>query len=228
MTGGEILLGQSVFEWLTLYGYWVLPLLILALGPVAGFTAGVFASLGVFNPFIIFAICVSTTVTTDSLFYALGKYGGRFLNRFKRSRRILYKIHKAEHAPGNSWMRTFREHFIKIFFFIKISPTVAIPEFVAVVSGVVNIKFRRFLTSSFLGQVVWIGVLISMGYYFGGAIQDVRFLVNSTGIIFATLFFFVFLYIRFVHQYFVGKMSRIMVSIKELLSSSTTDDQMEM
>ena len=220
MTGGELLLGQSMFQWLTMYGYWVLPILIILLGPIAGFTAGVFASLGVFNPFAVFAIWLVTTTTTDGLLYALGKFGRKILTRFKRSRHILYRIHKAEHSSEDNWVTIFRKHFIKIFFFIKISPTVTITDVLAVVSGVLNIKFKRLYIASFLGQIIWSGVFVSMGYYFGGAIQDIEFLVNTTGVVLFALFLLVFVYIRFIHQYLMGKMSIIVTSIRDLLSKT--------
>jgi len=221
MTGGELLLSQSLFDWLTAYGYFVLPLLILLFGPVAGFTAGIFASLGVFNPFVVFGIWVITTTTIDSLLFALGKFGEHILRKFKRSRRVLEKINELENNSENTWVNVLKDHFIKIFFFLKISPTVVVSDSLAVVAGVLDIKFRRLYIASFLGQIIWSGIFLSFGYYFGGAIQDIKFLINTTGIILGIGFIIVLLYVKFFHKYFVLKLSYIFTSIKDLFSKNS-------
>jgi len=227
MSGGELLLGQSLFEWLSTYGYFVLPVLIVLFGPVAGFTAGFLSSLGVFNPFIVFAIWVLTTTTTDSLLFALGRFGRGFLKKFKRSRRLLRKLEIEADREGGTWISVFKKHFVKIFFFLKISPTVTISDVGAVVAGILNIEFRRMYIATFLGQLIWSGIFLSLGYYFGGAIQDINFLINTTGIILSVGFILVFLYIRFVHQYLMIKLSSTVVAIKDLVSKESPHDQDE-
>ncbi len=217
MVGGEIILGHSLFEWISLYGYYILPLLIVFLGPLAGFAGGFFASLGIMNPFAVFAIWVVTTTTTDSLFFVLGKFGRKILNKFKRSREIVERIHQAEEASDDNWVKVFRTHFIKIFFFVKISPTVTITDVLAVIGGLLDIEFRRLYIASFLGQLIWSGMFVAMGFYFGGAVQDISFLINTSGLVFAGVFIIGFLYVRYAHQYFASKMSTTMLAIKDVI-----------
>lgn len=220
MTGGELLLGQSLFGWLSTYGYFIFPALLIFFGPIAGFTAGMFASLGIFNPFLLFAIWIVTTTTIDSLLFFLGKFGRSILGRSKRARRILYKLQIAEQSETTTWIGVFKRHFIKIFFFLKISPTVSISDGVAIVAGALNIKFARLWIGSFLGQIIWSGVFLSLGYYFGGAIQDINFLINTTGIVLSLGFIVVFIYIKFVHKYLMLKLSSIIGAIRDLFAKN--------
>ncbi|PIP87273.1 hypothetical protein COW81_00960 [Candidatus Campbellbacteria bacterium CG22_combo_CG10-13_8_21_14_all_36_13] len=222
MTGGELLLGQSLFDWLTAYGYFILPVIILLFGPVGGFVAGFLASLDVFNPFAVFGIWVITTTTVDSFLFALGKFGEHLLRKFKRSRKILEKITELENNSENTWVNVLKDHFVKIFFFLKISPTVAISDSLAIVAGVLDIKFSRLYTASFLGQIIWSAVFISFGYYLGGVIQDIKFLINTTGIILGLGFIITLLYIKFLHGYFMSKLSNIFLSIKDLFSKNSS------
>ncbi len=220
MTGEEFWLGQSVFEWLSAYGYYVLPILIIFLGPVAGFTAGFFASLGALNPFIVFLVWFFTTTTTDALLFSLGKFGRGLLNRFKRSRGVVEKIDMLEHGPGVSWVNFIKEHYIKLFFFVKISPTVTISDMLAVVGGLLDVEFKRHYIASIMGQMIWSGVFVSMGYYFGGAIQDTSFLINTTGIILGSIFIITVIYIKFLHKHISQKFDDVLIRLKDLFINS--------
>jgi len=216
MTGGELILGQSVFEWLSMYGYYIFPVIIIFLGPVGGFAGGVFASLGALNPFVLFVIWFFTTTGTDALLFALGKFGRNILNKFKWSRRVVQRIHDSEHSPDTTWVNVIKEHYIKLFFFIKISPTVSLSDTLAVIGGLLNVEFKRHYIASVMGQIIWSGTFISLGFYFGGAIQDVNFLINTTGIVLGVFLVFAFLYVKFIHRRVMNKFGNVIIFLKSI------------
>lgn len=217
MTGGELFLGQSAFEWLSSYGYYILPLLVVTLGPIAGFAGGFVASLGALNPFAVFGIWYITTVTTDSLFFALGRSGRSFLEKFKWTARLVDKL---DNERESSWLQRIEVHYVKLFIFLKISPTVTLSDILAVIGGFIGVSFRRQLTASLIGQLFWSGVFVAAGYYFGGAFEDTGALLNMIFILLGMCALVYIVYVRFVHVLVVKLFGDTVSTLKSLKRKS--------
>ncbi len=215
MTGQELFFGQSLFQWLSEYGYYIYPLLVIALGPVAGFAGGFFASISSLNPFTFFLIWFVTTTTTDASLFWLGRRGQGFLKRFPKSRRIIARIEEAEHTPGTSWVNVVKDHYGKLFFFLKVSPTVALTDILAVIGGMLGVAFKRHYIASFFSQIIWSGIFVGLGYYLGGAVQDARFLINTTGLVLGAFLIILFLYAKFMHDRIMRKWGDAIIYMKE-------------
>lgn len=206
MTGVETvpILGHSLVEWLSLYGYWILfPLLVIE-GPVVGFTAGILISYGVFNPVLVFIIYVLGTTVSDTVLYFLARNSVPVLNRFSYSRRIISAIREDQENPERGWTDILEEHFVRFFIFAKVTPTVAISEALAIAAGILRISPRKVYMGIIVGQPIWSAAILALGFYFGNTIQDFSFVFNVTGIIMTVLVVSLVLYFVFYDQVIKG------------------------
>jgi membrane protein DedA with SNARE-associated domain len=150
------------------FGYWavVIALLLENMGiPVPGETTLLFASFLAWSehrlhlPVIIVAgICACTI--GDNIGYAIGYRGGRpLLERYQH----IFRIRKRTIELGE---RLFAKHgAVTVFFarFIFGMRIVAGP-----MAGVLRMPWRKFAVFNFLGAVVWVSVISTVGYLFGG------------------------------------------------------------
>lgn len=157
------LLRNAVVE----YGYWAVAgtLLLENAGvPVPGETILLLASFLAYSENqlqLSWIIVVATVAATlgDNLGFALGYYGGRRLQvRYQR----IFRISDPTLTRGED-------------LFIKYGPaTVFFARFVfgmriitGPLAGVLRMPWRRFLAFNFLGAVLWVTVISSVGYLFG-------------------------------------------------------------
>ncbi len=151
--------GQQIFEFLSSYGYWgMLPLMIIE-GPVVTIVAAMLASLGAFSWLIVFILSVVGDVAGDLVLYGLGyKYGMGFVRGIGKYMGITEKlVLKME--------KYFEIHGGKTIFAVKSTTGLCWATFTA--AGIAKMNFNRFLKYSFLGGLVWSGLLVAMGYFYG-------------------------------------------------------------
>jgi membrane protein DedA with SNARE-associated domain len=166
------------------FGYWavVICLLLENMGiPVPGETTLLFASFLAWSehqlhlPVIIVAAIGACTVG-DNIGYAIGYRGGRnLLERYKH----FFRISDRTVTMGE---RLFARHgAVTVFFarFIFGMRIIAGP-----LAGVLRMPWRKFAIFNFLGAVMWVTVISSLGYVFGGQWDKlVRLLGRANAII---------------------------------------------
>lgn len=200
MPGSETILGISLLGWLSTYGYWVMVPLMIIEGPIVGFTAGVLTALGVFNPIGVFVAFVVASAVTDTVLYILGRYGSPILMKIPHIRAVIQAARDDMHLHEDGWPHLFKQHFTKMFFLTRITPTFSISGALVALAGVFHISPRRVALGFLLAQPFWSAAVIAFGYYFGSVITDVSYMFQVTGIILGVFGILVIVYYIFFHH----------------------------
>jgi len=149
------------------YGYWAVAVALLVENagvPVPGETVLLLASFMAYaerDLRLSWIIAVGTIAATlgDNLGFALGYYGGRpLLERYQS----VFRIPRKTLARGENLFARFGA--VTVFFarFVFGMRIITGP-----LAGVLRMPWRRFLLFNFLGAVVWVTVISSVGYLFG-------------------------------------------------------------
>ena len=218
MAGAEAvpILGSSLVQWLSVYGYWVMfPLLVIE-GPIVGFTAGVLISYGVFNPIAVFVVFVLATTVTDTIIFFTARYSETFLRTFKYPKKIIAAIRAEQDTEERGWTDQLEDHFLKFFLFAKIAPTVAVTEILIIAAAILRIPTRKIYIGNLFGQPVWSAAVLAFGFYFGRTLQDASFLLNTASTVMTSLIIFLLIYIIFYDELIADTaFGKMITSIKE-------------
>ena len=120
------------------------------------FVAGAVAAAGGMDPVLLGAILIAAALCGDNVNYWIGRFLGPRLFRFKGwlKQENLDRTH--------AFMERHGPKAIVIARFVPVVRT-----FVPFVSGLGRLTYLRFLGFSVLGALLWVGLLLSAGYYFG-------------------------------------------------------------
>ncbi len=170
------------------YGLWTYGLLFLIVFLETGivvtpflpgdsllFAAGAIAATGALDPFVLFVLLTVAAILGDSLNYAIGcRLGPRV---FKEEYRFLNRKHlERTHA-------FYEKHGGKTIILARFVPIVR--TFAPFVAGIGRMSYRRFLIFNVVGGVVWVGLFVYAGYFFGNLPWVKQ---NFTAVIMAIIF----------------------------------------
>ncbi|HUM05610.1 MAG TPA: DedA family protein [Terriglobales bacterium] len=164
-------MGHAVFDalrtFIAHYGYWAVALALLCENagiPVPGETTLLLASFLAYSEHQLhlgWIIMVATLAATagDNLGYALGRHGGRpLLNRYQRVFRVPQRsLDRGEDLFARYGAATI--FFARFIFGMRV--------FAGPLAGVLRMPWRAFALFNFLGAVVWVSVIATVGYLFG-------------------------------------------------------------
>jgi len=150
-TGTYVILALIVFAET---GLVVMPLLP---GDSLLFAAGAFAGLGSLNPWVLFFLLTAMAIIGDTVNYWIGAWVGP--RAFSGEIRWLKKEYlDRTHA-------FFAKHGGKTIILARFVPIIR--TFAPFVAGVGTMNYPRFLTYNVVGAVVWVGIFVWLGYFFG-------------------------------------------------------------
>lgn len=141
------------------WAYLLLMLLVMVEGPVATLAGAVAASTGLVKPVGVFFAASAGNLLADILWYTLGylgkiewlhRYGGYLGMRENLLRRVEKDIQR---------------NAARLLFLAKLTLGFTIPVLVA--TGLARVPVRRWLLVLLLGETIWTGALVLVGYYFG-------------------------------------------------------------
>jgi len=177
------LLGFDVQAFLIAFGLWAAAVIIFAESSIVFFlpgdsflfAAGLVASQGYINIYLLIIICIIAAILGNNFGYFLGrKLGERF---FSRDRGFLFKkeyVTKAQHYYESYGALT-----IVMARYIPIVRT-----FAPIVAGIVKMNYSAFLFFNFVGSLLWVISLCLLGYFLGRAVPDIeKYVVLIAGII---------------------------------------------
>lgn len=121
------------------------------------FAAGTFAALGALDPWVVFILLSLAAILGDTANYWLGKKIGP--RAFDGSLRFL----KREHLRRTE--EFYARHGRKTIILARFVPIVR--TFAPFVAGIGTMHYGRFLTYNVVGGVLWVGVFVFGGYFFG-------------------------------------------------------------
>ena len=185
--------GQQIFQFLSEYGYWVIfPLMILE-GPMTTIMAGILASLGAFNVWVVLAISIVADIFGDIFLYGIGKkWGFGFVEKLGKYIGITRKrVDKVD--------KFFRKHGGKAVFMAKSTTGLCFTTFI--VAGIVEMDFKKFIKYSILGGLAWSGFLVGMGYFYGYLWREIRQYIEWAGWLISGLAIFSFVIIIIYKKY---------------------------
>lgn len=127
------------------------------------FTAGILASQGFLNIWILLLGCLIASILGDSVGYWSGKkYGRKLFDRdagffFKKKRLYDAEIFYEKHG----------KYTIIIARFIPVIRT-----FAPIVAGIGNMKYSSFISYNIFGGIFWVSLMLLSGYFLGGMIPN--------------------------------------------------------
>ncbi len=185
---------DQVVELLRQYGYFLLFPLTIIEGPIVTIIAGLFVTLGIFNPATAYAIVVLGDVVGDSFWYAVGRWGG---GPISRSLERFFGIQQASIEKAKE--RIERNRFKSTALF-KISQGIGFAGFIA--AGMARVHFPLFIGACLLVTLVQAAFFLLVGMAFGSAYNQIGtyFDYAAGGIIALAVAFLVVWYFRKVRQ----------------------------
>ncbi len=147
--------------------YGITVLLACAEGPILSMIFGVLLKLGYFSFFPVYAALMIGDLIGDVVWYQIGyRYGHGFIRRFGKYFDISEEsVLKVKHI--------FHRHKDSILFISKITNGFGFALVTLMTAGMVKIPFWRYLGINLVGQFVWTGILLGVGYFFGNLYQQV-------------------------------------------------------
>ena len=161
----DFMRSQGLQEW----GVWSYPLLVLLViieGPVVTLLAAVAASLGYMRlPLVMLCALVGSAIA-DAFWYTLGYMHAE--ERILRYGRWLgLRRHHVEQLQTEMQL-----HAPKLLFFAKFVAVLATPTLIA--AGLARVPFRRWFPIVFLGELIWVAVLVFIGYQASEVVRKVE------------------------------------------------------
>jgi membrane-associated protein len=181
-------LDEHLHQIITTYGTWSYAILFLVIFLETGvvvtpflpgdsllFAAGAIASLGAFNPILLFVLLFIAAVIGDGLNYTIGnKIGERIL------------------ASNTRWIKRAHIDKTEAFYEKHGGKTIVLARFIPIirtfapfVAGIGSMQYRKFAIFNVLGAFLWTSIFISLGYFFGNLpiVKD-----NFSTVIFGIIF----------------------------------------
>lgn len=158
-----MLSATAIIALLAHYGYAILLPISVLEGPLVSIVGGLLVSQGVLEAHIVFLILLLGDIVGDTIYYNLGKYGGR---------RLAHRWGKylgASEEKLESLEKKFHSHDWKLIFFAK---TQAIGGAILFAAGMAHIPYKRFILLNIVGSIPKIILFEATGYYFGASITQ--------------------------------------------------------
>lgn len=127
------------------------------------FTAGILASQGIFNIYLLIIFCIIAAILGDSVGYWSGKKYGRRL--FERDAGFFFKKKRIKEAE--EFYEKYGKYTIIIARFVPVVRT-----FAPIVAGIGKMHYSTFISYNIFGGILWVGGITLLGYVFGGMITN--------------------------------------------------------
>lgn len=131
------------------------------------FVAGTFASIGVLKMHWLLIILSIAAILGDSLNYSIGKYLGE---------EIILKKRWVKEKNLEKTKRFFERNGAKTIILARFIPIIrSLAPFVA---GITEMKYKKFLSYNVIGGILWVAIMLNLGYFFG----SIPFIKNNLSI----------------------------------------------
>jgi len=148
------------------WNYLLLAVLIVMQGPIATLLGGAAASAGLLRPSLVFVVSVVASLTADLFWYSVG-----YLGKIEWVWRYGHWLGlRREHVE--KFQERLHQHASKFLLMAKLSAGLALPALIA--AGLAKIRWRRWFPVVFLGETLWTGTILLVGYSFTEAIKRVE------------------------------------------------------
>ena len=178
------LLSQSL-QWLPVGKYFLFYLVAVVEGPIVMTLGGFLLKAGYVNFWPVFLVFCAGDLTGDLFWYGIGYFWGHpFIKKYGR----FFSLSDALVVRTEA---VFKKHQYRVLFVSKITMGFGFSIMTLITAGMTRVSFSRFVVINVLGQCIWTGFLLSIGYFFGsfflqfnGAIQIVSLIAFLTVVLF--------------------------------------------
>ncbi len=178
----------DLFIILEKYKYLVIFPITIFEGPIIIILSGFLAYLGFLNVFIIFPMLVLGDLIGDSMYYAIGRYAGKFNWIRKIGLFLGYK------EANNDKLKThFKKHTVKTLLIGKISH--GIGAIIQVTAGIAEVKFWKYFLVEMIGTIPKTLLLFLIGFYLGNSYLKIDSYLDGISYVFITLAIIFFIYL---------------------------------
>jgi len=166
----DVHLGELVSS----YGPWVYLILFLVIFAETGlvvtpflpgdsllFAAGMLATFGDLNPWLLIAILIVAAILGDTVNYHIGKFIGPKVFTDAEPKNFFMKLLKKEYLE--TAQAFYEKHGGKTIIMARFVPIVR--TFAPFVAGISKMNYSRFITYNVIGGIVWVTGLTLAGYY---------------------------------------------------------------
>ena len=160
-----VLLQQGQLPEVGRWNYFLLAVLVAIEGPIATLLGAAAASAGLMRTWAVFSAAAAGNLTADMLWYLLGYYG-KVDTALRLGRWAGLKRQHIDRLTVSM-----QKHALKILFFAKMTAGFMIPSLIA--TGLARIPWKRWFPVVFLGEMIWTGSLLLIGFYTTEAIKSV-------------------------------------------------------
>ncbi len=144
-----------------LWAYFTIIVVAILEGPILSVILGIILRLGYFAATPIFIVLMIGDLLGDMIWYGIGRrWGLGFVKRFGKY------VNVTENSI-EKMKELFHRHSGRILFISKVSNGFGFALAVLMTAGMTHIPFKKYMAVNLLGQIVWTGVLIGTGYFFG-------------------------------------------------------------
>lgn len=168
---------QIILNFIQQYGYWIIYPLMIIEGPIITIIGSGLASLGILKIEIVFALSVIGDLTMDIILYHIGLHGNTRLKNWISKRPAI--------SQKKKMITTFfKKQEGKMIFLAKISSGLCYITFIT--AGMTKMSFKKFVLFSAIGGVIWSGVLVYIGYFYGHLYQEIGDKIEQAGVLILT------------------------------------------
>ncbi len=148
------------------WSYVVLAFLIILQGPVMTILGAAAAATGLLRLPLVFLAGVIGNLCADVLWYAVGRAG-----KMRWFLAVAHPDHRPKHARKIEQLQAgMKAHATKLLLAAKLSVGFAVPTLIAV--GLARVPWKRWFPVAFLGETLWTGCLVLLGYFAAASITQ--------------------------------------------------------
>ena len=146
-------------------------------GHIISLLSGFLSRQGYLNPWFAGMCIAAGNLIGDIVLYWLGYHRGE---KFIRRRGTYLGMTEAHVEKGRVLFHKYKGH---ILFFSKLTNGFGFAMAILFSAGVVKIPFRTFMLWNLFGEILWTGLLISIGYFLGNLYAQVGSTISKVSIL---------------------------------------------
>ncbi len=157
--------------------YGIIVITACAEGPILSMIGGVLIKLGYFSFWPLYLALMVGDLIGDVIWYYIGRYFGHgFIRRFGK----YFDITEESVVKVTNIFHKYKHRILLI---SKMTNGFGFALVTLMVAGMVKIPFWRYITINIIGQFVWTGLLLSVGYFFGNLYVTVDSILGKISVV---------------------------------------------
>lgn len=185
---------------LTSYKYILLFLGVIIEGPILMVASGFFILLGYFDLIPVFFVILAGDLIGDTIWYYIGYFfAGPFIKKYGKFIKITPEMFEKS-------KELFHKYHTNILLISKVTIGFGMSLATLMAAGATHIPFKKYFALNFIGEIILLSILLSVGYFFGQLYNSISEAFRNYFIICITIILGTSLY------YFIKKTKKIIIN----------------